>query len=84
MRGAEIEVSLPYFLNSCGLHAGSIKLANVYRGLSEPNVFVIMLYGEDERLPEVKEGEPFPKAQIVMTENPYTCKVTGKIVVNKC
>ena len=85
MRGVEIEVSLPYFLSSCGLEAGSIKLANVYRRLrlSEPNMFVVVLYGDDERLPEVEDEEPFPKAQIVMTENPYTCKVTGRIVVSK-
>ena len=84
MRGAEIEVSLPYFLRSCGLEAGEIKLLNAHRAPDQPNVFVVVLYGEDERLPETKDGLQFSKAQIVMTENPYTHKKTGKIVVNKC
>jgi len=83
MRGAEIEVSLPYFLNSCGLHAGSIKLLDAHRAVDRPDVFVIVLYGEDERLPETEDGLLFPKAQIVIKDNPYTYKRTGKIVINK-
>ena len=83
MRVAEIEISLHYFLRECGLESGKIKLLNAYKSPDQSDVFVIVLYGEDERLPEAKDGLLLSKAQIVMTENPYTYKKTGKIVVNK-
>ena len=63
MRGVKIKITGRLLLELIGLRPGNIKLyaANV----EWPNILNLELTGEDERLPEVQEGQSLPGGIVI-------------------
>ena len=65
MRGIQIDVSLPLLLELLGLRQGMIRLFEASAKSDE--CLSLILTGDDDRLPEVAPGSPWPIGTIECT-----------------
>ena len=80
MRGLQISISLELLLDWMGLERGKIQLGAVAIDTVYPDVLIMVLRGDDERLPEVEVGQQYPKGTIVCTQSSEKVGIQGKIV----
>ena len=63
MRGVKIQISGELLLDLMGLRPGNITLSTAT--IEWPNILELVLTGEDERLPEIKNGDILPNGIII-------------------
>lgn len=80
MRGMQLRISLPLLLDLIGLEAGQIQLGAAAVDVYTPDTLVLVLRGEDERLPEVEPGKFWPRGNVVVVHDKNRPGVRGEIV----
>ena len=79
LRGAQISVSLPLFLDLIGLDHGSIHLGAAGVDFYYPDTLFVVLRGDDKRLPLADRGRYWPTATVVLEQRPDLPGVRGRL-----
>ncbi len=64
MRGCQIKLSEELILEYLGLNEPGIKIDSIFVETFSPATIILTLKGDNKKLPEIKEGELYPKAVI--------------------
>ena len=80
-RGLQIRISLGLLLDWMGLERGNIQLGAVMIDVNQPDVLIMVLRGDDERLPEVDLYQTYPKGTVICTRTDDKPGIQGEIKV---
>lgn len=79
LRGMKLHITLDLLLDLIGLERGNIELGSAAVDVDTPDVLVLVLRGNDERLPEVLENANWPNRTVICTTDTSRPGLVGKI-----